>query len=105
MAPVAAAVVGTLGRTCFPRVEKLARSEHVARGTAENGLTRRAFAERPSARHRFSPTVDAVSRWGGSFFVSFDSARTSGTSAWPPNRENRTAFVRLLDRAPVVSRS
>ncbi|MDX6298795.1 MAG: hypothetical protein QOF53_9 [Nocardioidaceae bacterium] len=94
-----------LERTYFPRVEKFARSKHVTWGIAETGLTDRAFAERPSARTWFSSTVDAVSRWGGSFFVYFDSAQNSGTNTWPLRGRKRTAFLRLLDRAPVVARS
>jgi hypothetical protein len=94
-----------LATTYFPRVEKFARSKHVAWGIAETGLTDRAFAERPSARRWFSSTVEAVSRWGGSFFVYFDSAQNSGTNTWPLHGGKRTAFLRLLDRAPVVSRS
>jgi hypothetical protein len=94
-----------LGRTYFPRIEKFARSKHVAWGIAETGLTDRAFAERPAARRWFSTTVDAVSRWGGSFFVYFDSAQNSGTNSWPLHGEKRAAFLRLLGRAPVVARS
>jgi len=94
-----------LERAYFPKVADFARSKHLSWGIAETGLTDRAFAERPSARRWFSSTADAVSRWGGSFFVYFDSAQNSGANTWPLHGEKRAAFLRLLDRAPVVAPS
>jgi len=94
-----------LASTYFPQVERFARSKHVAWGIAETGLTDRAFAQGPSARQWFSSTVEAVSRWGGSFFVYFDSAQNSGRNTWPLHGGKRAAFLRVLDRAPVVAGS